>query len=176
MGSPQPIAVLFVCLGNHCRSPAAHAVASEHAERRGIDFVTFDSAGTGGAHVGDLPHLSTQGEGRRRGYQVDHRGRRIHPDDFAWFDLIIAMDELNIEDLGRLRGDTDQRTSVHVHAEPEQIHLLRRWDPYAMPGDENLADPWGKAENAYKEMYDQIERCIPPLLDHLIGMANGITS
>ena len=48
-----------------------------------------------------------------------------------------------------------------------QLQLLRRWDPYAMPGDEDLPDPWGKPAIAYREMFDVIERCVPPLLDHL---------
>ena len=51
--------------------------------------------------------------------------------------------------------------------EPLQVQLLRRWDPYAMPGDEDLPDPWGQAADAYRRMYDVIERTMPPLLEHL---------
>ena len=51
--------------------------------------------------------------------------------------------------------------------EPEQLQLLRRWDPYGMPGDEEVADPWGKGPEAYRTMYDVIERCIPPMIQHL---------
>ena len=78
-----------------------------------------------------------------RGYHVDHFGRQIHPDDFAHFDLIIAMDRSNVDDLERLRGGVDNRSGAYREVEPVQMQLLRRWDPYAMPGDEDLADPWG---------------------------------
>ena len=62
---------------------------------------------------------------------------------------------------------TDQRVGSYRNIEPTQVQLLRRWDPYAMPGDENLADPWGRGASAYWQMYDVLERSIPPMLDHL---------
>lgn len=164
---PQPIRVLFVCLGNHCRSPSAHAVATHVARQRGTEYVTFDSAATGRDHDGDLPHPLASHEGGLRGYHVNHVGRQIHPDDFARFDLIIAMDHNNSDDLQRLCGGEDSRSGSYGSVEPLQIQLLRRWDPFAMPGDEDLADPWGRAPSAYAEMFDVIERSIPPLIDHL---------
>jgi protein-tyrosine phosphatase len=129
--------------------------------------VHFDSAGTSRAHVGEVPHPLSAAEGRVRGYTVDHRGRQISPDDFARFDLIIAMDSLNVGDLERMRGAADQRSGRIRELEPRQIQLLRRWDPYALPGDEQLADPWGRGRAAYATMFDVIERCIGPLIDHL---------
>lgn len=164
---PQPIRVLFVCLGNHCRSPAAHAVAKSLAGRRGIRHVTFDSAATGREHVGDLPHPLASHEGGLRSYHLDHVGRQIHPDDFIRSDLIIAMDRDNAADLERLRGGEELRLGLYRSVEPVQIQLLRRWDPFAMPGDEDLADPWGRPPGAYAEMFDVIERTIPPLIEHL---------
>jgi protein-tyrosine phosphatase len=168
-GSPPPVTVLFVCLGNHCRSPAAHAVgeAMVHGSPARIGDAQFDSAGTGGSHVGDRPHPMAVAEGAHRGYHIGHRARQIHPDDFARFDLIVAMDRNNVDDLERLRGGIEHRRSHYAHVEPVQVQLLRRWDPYAMPGDEDLPDPWGKEPSAYSEMYDVIERSMEPLLDHL---------
>ncbi len=157
--------VLFVCLGNHCRSPSAQAVAKTMA--RGSEGVQFDSAGTSRAHVGEVPHPLAIAEGALRGYSVDHFGRQIHPDDFARFDLIIAMDQMNVDDLERMRGGVEQRTGRIAIVEPSQVQLLRRWDPYAMPGDENLPDPWGHPRDAYGTMFDVIERTMPPLLEHL---------
>ena len=58
-------------------------------------------------------------------------------------------------------------TGYYPTVEPLQVQLLRRWDPYAMPGDEDLVDPWGKPPAAYREMFDVIERTMPPLLAHL---------
>ncbi len=167
MGRPLPISVLFVCMGNHCRSPAAQAVAHKVAAERGVTDVVFDSAGTTGHHRGDHPHPLATAEGGRRGYRLNHLGRLIHPDDFARFDLIVAMDSSNIDDLRRLGGSIDQRTGAYRAVEPEQLQLLRRWDPYGMPGDEEVDDPWGKGADAYRSMFDVIERCIPPMIDHL---------
>lgn len=162
---PDPVAVLFVCLGNHCRSPAAHAVAERMRNSRA--FARFDSAGTSRAHVGDRPHRLTAAEGNARGYVVDHIGRQIHPDDFEHFDLVIAMDSENVIDLERLRGGVDLRRGHYRDVEPVQIQRLRRWDPYAMPDDEDLPDPWGGPAADYRTMYDILERTIPPLLEHL---------
>lgn len=159
--------VLFVCLGNHCRSPSAHAVANHIARQRGTEHVTFDSAATGREHIGDRPHPLASHEGGLRGYHVNHIGRQIHPDDFARNDLIIAMDRINASDLERLRGGEEARRSVYTAVEPLQIQLLRRWDPFAMPGDEDLRDPWGRPPRAYSDMFDVIERSIPPLIEHL---------
>ena len=111
-GPISAVSVLFVCLGNHCRSPAAHAVAD--AMMASDDALAgvghFDSAGTSRAHVGDFPHPASAAEGRHRGYRVDHRARQVHPDDFALFDLIVAMDRNNVDDLERMRGGVDQRS------------------------------------------------------------------
>ena len=127
----------------------------------------FDSAGTSRAHVGDAPHPLAIAEGTRRGYPMDHFGRQIHPDDFARFDLIVAMDGMNVDDLERMRGGVEQRVGHVATVEPVQVQLLRRWDPYAMPGDEDLPDPWGQTSTAYGNMFDVIERTMPFLLDHL---------
>jgi len=129
--------------------------------------IQFDSAGTSRVHVGDLPHPLATAEGTLRGYSVDHFGRQIHPDDFARFDLIVAMDRMNVDDLERMRGGVEHRTGHVATVEPMQVQLLRRWDPYAMPGDEDLPDPWGRPRHAYGTMFEVIERTMPPLLEHL---------
>lgn len=142
-------------------------MAAHVARERGLEHVIFDSAATGRQHVGDLPHPLASHEGGLRGYHVTHVGRHIHPDDFAHYDLIIAMDHDNVSDLERLRGGEESRRGFYASVEPVQIQLLRRWDPFAMPGDEELSDPWGKPPRAYAEMFDVIERSITPLIEHL---------
>ncbi len=96
----EKIAILFVCLGNICRSPAAEGVfkavaAENHDEGRWI----VDSAGTGGFHVGDLPDKRMRVHALRRGLTLDHICRQVKYDDFDKFDLIIAMDKNNACDL-----------------------------------------------------------------------------
>jgi protein-tyrosine phosphatase len=167
------LAVLFVCLGNHCRSPAAQAVAESLAAS--VTNVYFDSAGTSRAHIGEPPHPLSSAEGRRRGYSVTHRSRQVSAADFARFDLIIGMDDSNVRDLRRLRGSTDRRRHAIQIAEPDQLQLLRRWDPYGKPGDVQLDDPWGRGSAAYSAMYDVIERCIGPLIDHLAALTQGLS-
>ena len=161
----RPVSVLFVCLGNHCRSPSAQAVAD--AMLAGRSYARFDSAGTSRSHVGSPPHPLAAAEGAHRGYRVDHLGRQVHPDDFTRFDLIVAMDRMNVDDLERMRGGVDMREGHYRTVEPVQVQLLRRWDPFAMPGDEDTPDPWGEGPAAYRAMFDVLERTMPPLLQHL---------
>ncbi len=96
-------AVLFVCLGNICRSPLAEAAFRQEAERRGLD-VEIDSAGTGAWHVGHPPDRRAQAVGRRHGIEIGgYRGRQVKPDDFRRFTHILALDRDNLADLKALR-------------------------------------------------------------------------
>lgn len=95
--------VLFVCLGNICRSPTAEAVCRTLAAREGQDIL-FDSAGTGGWHVGDPPDHRARKTASRQGYEmVALRARTVTSDDFDRFDLILAMDSSNLRWLERRR-------------------------------------------------------------------------
>jgi protein-tyrosine-phosphatase len=172
---PRPaISVLFVCAGNHCCSPAALGIAKALVADRDLRWLHVDAAGTTPDRRGEPPHPLTIAEGARRGYRIDHRSRPVHPDDFAEFDLIIAMHQTDIDDLRRLGGSTDQRIGPYGVLEPQQAQLLRRWDPYGMPGDEDLSDPCGRGSAAYAAMFDVLERSIPPLLDHLAWLTEDI--
>ncbi|MFD0978922.1 low molecular weight protein-tyrosine-phosphatase [Tropicimonas aquimaris] len=94
-----PPRILFVCLGNICRSPAAEGVARELASRAG-QAVEFDSAGTGSWHVGEPPDRRMQATARDSGYDLSGlRARQFVPEDFSRFDLIVAMDRQNLEDI-----------------------------------------------------------------------------
>jgi len=96
-----PRRILFVCLGNICRSPAAEAVTRALAGTRGL---TLDSAGTGGWHVGKPPHPPMRAAARARGYDLEAlRARQFGPADFDRFDLIVAMDPDNIAEIERQR-------------------------------------------------------------------------
>ena len=96
-------AVLFVCLGNICRSPLAEAAFRQEAEQRGLD-AEVDSAGTGGWHVGDPPDRRAQAVARRHGVEIGgYRGRQVKPEDFRRFTHVVALDRDNLADLRRLR-------------------------------------------------------------------------
>ncbi|SOC11296.1 protein-tyrosine phosphatase [Rhodobacter sp. JA431] len=90
--------ILFLCLGNICRSPAAEGVFRKMAQDAGF-AVALDSAGTGGWHVGDAPYGPMQSAAGQRGYDLsDLRARQLAPADFYEFDMILAMDRQNLRD------------------------------------------------------------------------------
>ncbi|MDE6653245.1 MAG: low molecular weight phosphotyrosine protein phosphatase, partial [Muribaculaceae bacterium] len=86
--------ILFVCLGNICRSPAAEGIFRDIVEKTGFsDRFEIDSAGTGRYHIGDLPDSRMRRQASLRGLTLDHRCRQVCDDDFTHFDMIIGMDE-----------------------------------------------------------------------------------
>lgn len=99
----KPVRVLFVCLGNICRSPAAEGVMLAETEAAGDSFLwQIDSAGTGNYHIGQLPDNRMRIHARRRGYELTHRCRQVKESDFDNFDLIIGMDAQNMRNLRRM--------------------------------------------------------------------------
>lgn len=113
--------ILFVCLGNICRSPTAHGVFEALAARAGVP-VAVDSAGTGSWHVGEPPDGRATREAAGRGYDIAGlRARQVRPADFEAFDLILAMDRTNLADLERMRprgNDTPLRLFLDYAESP----------------------------------------------------------
>lgn len=109
-------AILFVCLGNICRSPAAEEVMRQELKERGIDGkITLDSAGLYAGHRGELPDHRMRIHARRRGYELTHRSRPVKYSDFEDFDLIIGMDDRNISSLkGFARTDEEEAKIVRM--------------------------------------------------------------
>jgi protein-tyrosine phosphatase len=132
--------LLFVCLGNICRSPAAEAVMRHLVAAAGrAGEIEVDSAGTGDWHVGELPDARMRQAGAARGYELTHRARQITAADFARFDLILTMDEANYGNVLRLAPDPDAGAKVRRFcsylAEPTHAEVP---DPY-YGGDEGFA-------------------------------------
>lgn len=97
--------VLFVCLGNICRSPLAEAALRKEAQRLGIE-IEVDSAGTGDWHVGQPPDPRARAAAKRHGADIEGlRARQVRPSDFDRFDHVVALDDANLRDLQRLRPD-----------------------------------------------------------------------
>lgn len=99
------VSVLFVCLGNICRSPTAHGVFETLVERAGLAHaIRVDSAGTGAWHVGNPPDTRSQAAAKQRQFKLDHlRARQVEPSDFEQFDYILAMDQQNLKDLQSIK-------------------------------------------------------------------------
>lgn len=142
--------ILFVCLGNICRSPSAEAAMKDLCEREGIaDEVFIDSAGTGDWHIGHPADPRAIEAGKKRGLTLTSIARQVQPSDFENFDLIVAMDSSNRADLIELSGSE------------EGIMLMRE-----AGGDEDLdvPDPYFGAGDGFEEMFDLIERHCAALL------------
>ena len=113
-----PVRVLFVCLGNICRSPAAEGVmAAEIASHGDEDRWIVDSAGTGNYHIGQLPDNRMRIHARHRGYELTHRCRQVRESDFEDFDIIIGMDAQNLRNLKRIAPDTASEEKIVGMAE-----------------------------------------------------------
>ncbi|MCB1757802.1 MAG: low molecular weight phosphotyrosine protein phosphatase [Gammaproteobacteria bacterium] len=146
--------VLFICMGNICRSPAAEAVFLDKIAKRGVvDRFRVDSAGTGGWHAGNPADPRSSQEGARRGYTLTSRARQIRAEDAEDFDLLICMDEANRDDL------------LQLGMPAEKVRLLLDWHPDA--GLHEVPDPYYGGQQGFVRMYDLIETACEKLLDDL---------
>ncbi len=137
----QNISILFVCLGNICRSPTAEAVAQERISKRRLNWLTIDSAGTSAYHEGALPDQRSQEAGIARGYSFAGQGsRQVTLDDFDVFDHIIAMDHSNLRELSRLKLQKPTSKAAIWLFMNETIGMAERDmpDPYYMNGFDNV--------------------------------------
>jgi protein-tyrosine phosphatase len=152
------VGVLFVCLGNICRSPLAAAVFRELVLAEGLEEqFDIDSAGTSGYHTGDAPDDRTVATAARRGVRVDHAARRIAAEDFDRFDYVIVMDTSNLAKVQRLAES----------AQPDaDVRLLRSFD--ASAGDDlEVPDPYFGGARGFEDVHDMIERAARGLLEHI---------
>jgi len=148
------IRVLFVCLGNICRSPTAEGVFRELVRREGLaDAIATDSCGTSGWHIGEPPDERATEEARRRGIDItDLRGRRVAASDFETFDYILAMDDDN---LGKL-------TALAPDALRGKVRLFLDFAPDA--GRHDVPDPYYGGPDGFANVFDLIETASRGLL------------
>ena len=149
--------ILFVCLGNICRSPTAEAVVRAIAAREAPELtLELDSAGTADYHVGQPPDPRTRAAAARRGYDLSAlRARVIEPADFERFDLILAMDGENLKALRR-------RAPTHAQ---QRLRLFLEFAAESDPRD--VPDPYYGGPNGFEEVLDLIEEATRGLLAHL---------
>lgn len=145
--------LLFVCLGNICRSPAAQGIMEKMAREREID-VTLDSAGFYGGHAGDLPDRRMREAAWQRGYRLDHRSRKIRSYDLDDFDIVFAMDDSNYADLMQL-ADTEQQES--------RIVRMIDYAP-AFPDQHSVPDPYYEGHAGFVLVMDLLEDACATIL------------
>lgn len=153
------IRILFVCLGNICRSPLAEGVFRHEAEARGLGHAfEIDSAGTGAWHVGEPPDARMRQTARRRGLSLEaQRARQIAAADLARYDHVFVMDKGNLHDV--LALDTGD---AHGH----KVRLFREFDPE--PGDYQVPDPYYGGPDGFDAVYEMVLRTARLLLDRLV--------
>ena len=148
------IRVLFVCLGNICRSPTAEGVFRQLVEREGLtNSIEIDSAGTGSWHVGEPPDSRAQQEARRRGIDLSGlRGRQAKPADFERFDYVVAMDKANHRDL----------LAICPQGREARLHLFLDFAPHLKQTD--VPDPYYGGVQGFQLVYDLVEEAAHGLL------------
>ena len=155
--------ILFICLGNICRSPAAQAVMQAMVDERGLtDRFDIDSAGIGGWHIGDLPDKRMRVHARPRGYELTHRARRVSPADFEDFDLIVGMDAGNIDDLRYMAATPEQLDKVVMMGD-----YIRRYPHY-----DHVPDPYYEGSEGFELVLDLLEDSCDNLLNQIIEQNN----
>ena len=155
--------VLFICLGNICRSPAAQAVMQAMVDERGLsDRFYIDSAGIGGWHFGDLPDKRMRVHARPRGYELTHRARKVRSADFEDFDLIVGMDASNVDDLCNLAMTLEQQDKVVMMGD-----YIRQYPNY-----DHVPDPYYEGSEGFELVLDLLEDACDNLLDRIIEQNN----
>jgi protein-tyrosine phosphatase len=154
------VSLLFVCLGNICRSPTAEGVMRALVAEAGLEGrVKVDSAGTGSWHVGHPPDERAVAAAARRGIELAGRARRVEPADFGRFDLVLAMDRDNLADLERLAGAEGSKGG---------LELLRRFDEAAVAaGQLEVPDPYYGGEEGFDLVLDVVTAGCRGLLLHV---------
>jgi protein-tyrosine phosphatase len=158
------IRILFVCLGNICRSPAAEGAFRHIVEQKELsDLFFIDSAGTGDWHVGELPHFTTRQVAKERGISLTHRARQFTPEDLDKFDFILTMDASNFK-------------NVYRHAKTEEhkakIIKFRKFDPSAK-NEPDVPDPYYGELSGFEHVQDIVERTSLGFLNWILAQKSN---
>lgn len=151
--------VLFVCLGNICRSPAAEGIFRAITDAHGMtDRFPADSAGTYSGHRGDLPDRRMRRAASARGYELTHRARPVSMSDFFDSDLIIAMDDSNFSDL------------MHLAPSVETSRKIKRMaDYFTGHSFDYVPDPYYMGQDGFELVLDLLEDACKNLFETLAG-------
>lgn len=153
------VRVLFVCLGNICRSPMAEGLFLHLVQEANLaDQIEIDSAGTGGWHVGAPADARMRETAQRHGIYLPSRARQVTLKDFDQFDYILPMDQSNLADLHELQVRTPQARA--------KVIKMRHFDPEAPGAD--VPDPYYSGQRGFEDVYEMLERSCRRLLDYIV--------
>lgn len=157
--APDTIRVMFVCLGNICRSPLAHGIFERLVREAGLeDRIEVASSGTGAWHIGEPPDRRMRQTARRYGLDLDHLcAQQFESRDLQTYDHIFVMDKSNLHDV--LYLDRKDRFG-------NKVRLFREFDPD--PGDFQVPDPYYGGDQGFENVYAIVERTARTILDRLI--------
>ncbi|MCS6905595.1 MAG: low molecular weight protein-tyrosine-phosphatase [Bacteroidia bacterium] len=159
MNLDQKVGVLFVCIGNICRSPLAQGIFEHKIQQKGLSKVlSCDSAGIASYHIGSLPHPLSQAVARKRSIELNHRARLIQKKDFERFQYILTMEDMVHAEVMRMQ----KRYEASV-----KIQLMRCYDPLANHLTE-VPDPYYSDMEMYEEVFQILDRSCEAFLAHLI--------
>ena len=158
--TPEKISLLFVCLGNICRSPAAEGIMQHLVDEAGLtNRFIIDSAGIGGWHVGDLPDKRMRRCGKTFGYDFCSRARQIQADDFKHFDYIIVMDSDNYRQASSMASSDTEKAKIRMMADYATHHPAYKYIP----------DPYYGNEKDFELVIELLEDACQGLLQQLIA-------
>lgn len=160
MKEPKTTHVLFVCLGNICRSPAAQTVMEQLVADRGLAHaILCDSAGTYSGHTGEKADPRMRYAASRRGIDITHRARQVRSQDFDRFDMLVAMDDSNYDKLFRLAPTAEATDKIHRMCEFFGERFARDWD--------HVPDPYYEGSEGFELVLDMLEEGCANLLNEL---------